>query len=113
VTGDWCDGRQIVKNRIEEGQTASWLAEFRRVCIMFIALPGIRYDNPKVIAQIQDAVAVVQKEVLAMEGNIARLLADDKGTRFKIAFGMPTMNHEGRSVLAGSLLPAACCGCVV
>jgi hypothetical protein len=26
---------------------------------------------------------------------VARLLADDKGTRFKIAFGMPSNAHEG------------------
>jgi hypothetical protein len=40
-------------------------------------------------------VCIIQEAVLRQEGTIARLLADDKGTRFKIAFGMPTLAHEG------------------
>jgi hypothetical protein len=40
-------------------------------------------------------VRIIQEAVVRQEGTIARLLADDKGTRFKIAFGMPTLAHEG------------------
>lgn len=36
--------------------------------------------------------------VFHYEGTVARLLADDKGTRFKIAFGMPTLVHDDDGV---------------
>ncbi len=57
--------------------------------------PAIDYADPNVLVLLQAAVCAVQEAIFAYEGTVARLLADDKGTRFKIAFGMPSNAHEG------------------
>ena len=61
---------------------------------MFVKLHDLDYDSPDFsLEHLHAAVATVQEETSRFKGTIARLLADDKGTRFKLAFGMPTMNH--------------------
>ena len=94
---------RLVKRRVEAGQNAAWLAEYRKVFIMFVKLPAIDYANPDVLTLLQSCVCAVQESIFSFEGMIARLLADDKGTRFKICFGMPANTHENdgeRVVLA-------------
>ena len=85
---------KLVRRRVEAGQSAEWINEYRRVFIMFVKLPAIDYSDPEVVNILQAAVCIVQESIFNFEGTIARLLADDKGTRFKIAFGMPTNSHE-------------------
>jgi class 3 adenylate cyclase len=94
----------MVRKSLEGGSSAAWLSEFRRVCVMFVALPGLDYTKDDVLEKLQAAVCAVQETVLKYDGTVARLLCDDKGTRFKIAFGMPSMFHEDdavRVILAG------------
>lgn len=74
-------------------KSVSWLAEFREVTIMFVALEKIDYGNADVLANLQKYVVAVQHSTNKFKGIVARLLADDKGTRFKIAFGMPGANR--------------------
>lgn len=61
---------------------------------MFVKLPAIDYADPDVMLLLQGCVCAVQESIFQYEGMVARLLADDKGTRFKIAFGMPANTHE-------------------
>jgi hypothetical protein len=73
---------------------------------MFHALLcSLNYDSdPNILLRLEAAVTTVQSIITTYEGSVARLLADDKGTRFKIAFGMPSMTHEDdavRVVVAG------------
>lgn len=55
----------------------------------------IDYSDQNVLSILQPAIVAVQSTIDKFEGAVARLLADDKGTRFKIAFGMPSCQHEG------------------
>ena len=72
---------------------------------MFVKLPAIDYSDPNVMELLQSCVCAVQESIFSFEGMIARLLADDKGTRFKIAFGMPANTHEddGERVILAAL----------
>jgi len=105
--------------------SSGWLSEYRRVYVMMLQLPNVRilplrvvltvlvawflighpailqidYNDPLVARALQNAVRAVQAVVLQYEGTIARLIYDDKGTRFKIAFGMPSASHEGQCVV--------------
>jgi class 3 adenylate cyclase len=92
----------IVRARTEAGAAAAqnsvWLSEFRRSFIMFIALPDFDYSAAEMLSRLQRCVCAVQESVFKFEGTVARLLCDDKGTRFKIAFGMPSQSHEDDAV---------------
>ena len=51
---------------------------------------------------VQQATFSVQKAIDKYDGTITRLITDDKGTRFLIAFGLPGHQHdndEARAVL--------------
>ena len=60
-----------------------------------IETTDIDYSDQNVLSILQPAIVAVQSVIDKFEGAVARLLADDKGTRFKIAFGMPSCQHEG------------------
>jgi class 3 adenylate cyclase len=71
------------------------IGEYRRAYVMFVKLVGFEYENSDAVLNfLQKAVDVVQASISMYEGTIARLLADDKGTRFKICFGLPGQVHE-------------------
>jgi class 3 adenylate cyclase len=80
------------------------IGEYRRAYVMFVKLLGLDYDKAdSVLEVLQDAVETVQAGITFYEGTVARLLADDKGTRFKIVFGLPGQVHDNdaaRVVLA-------------
>jgi class 3 adenylate cyclase len=88
----------VIKQRMDKGETDGNIAEFRNVYVMFIVLPDFDYTDPATLRRLQTCVCVVQAVVRKYNGYLARLLADDKGTRFKICFGMPHMVHEDDSV---------------
>eukprot|EP01083_Nonionella_stella_P009258 26765_1 len=73
-----------------------WLAEYRTAFIMFVKLPDVfMFDSdPEALYLLHRAVQICQSCVFKYGGMIVRLLSDDKGIRFKIVFGMPSMFHE-------------------
>ena len=59
---------------------------------------------------VQRATLAIQKAVQRYDGAITRLITDDKGTRFLIAFGLPGHQHdhdEERAVLSSLEVVAA------
>jgi hypothetical protein len=66
-------------------------------CLHKLESADIDYSDQHVLSILQPAIVAVQSTIDKFEGAVARLLADDKGTRFKIAFGMPSCQHEGMS----------------
>eukprot|EP00964_Phaeocystis_antarctica_P105138 scaffold70208_cov45-Phaeocystis_antarctica.AAC.1 len=59
---------------------------------------------------VQQATLAIQKAVQRYDGAITRLITDDKGTRFLIAFGLPGHQHdhdEERAVLSSLEVVAA------
>jgi len=88
-----------VQTRLDAGQT-DWLAEFRRVTVLFIELGILDYDTEGALAQAQRAVVAVQNAVYRYGGSINQLLADDKGTVIACGWGLALHAHGDNEVRA-------------
>jgi len=78
-------------NRLSAGQS-SWIAELRRVTILFINLPGI--DQHTELSEAQNLARLVQRSVYRYEGSINKINVDDKGITIIAALGLPPFSHE-------------------
>ncbi len=78
-------------NRLTAGHSG-WLAELRRVTVLFINLPGVDQDTPLETAQ---AVArLLQRAVYRYEGSLNKINVDDKGITVVAALGLPPFAHQ-------------------
>jgi class 3 adenylate cyclase/tetratricopeptide (TPR) repeat protein len=77
--------------RLSAGQT-SWLAELRRVTVIFIHLPDVRDTN--LLEQGQEVMCALQTALYRYEGSVTRLGVDDKGPILIAALGLPPLAHE-------------------
>lgn len=77
--------------RIDAGQTA-WLAEQRRVTVLFINLPDLRDGTP--LRQAQALMHALQTALYRYQGSVARLGTDAKGPTLVAALGLPPFAHE-------------------
>jgi class 3 adenylate cyclase len=106
-----------IRDRLEAGQT-EWLAELRRVTVLFINVTGLDYLAGDVLEKTQFFMRTMQGILYHYEGSVNKLLVDDKGTSLIVALGLPPLTHEddgcrwygwsGRRVL--DRVPG--CGCV-
>lgn len=78
-------------NRLTAGQSG-WIAELRRVTVLFINLPGI--DQSTELAEAQDLARLIQRAVYRYEGSINKINVDDKGITIVAALGLPPFSHE-------------------
>ena len=78
-------------NRLTAGQS-SWIAELRRVTILFINLPDLDQDTKLEFAQ--NIARLVQRSVYRYEGSINKINVDDKGITIVAALGLPPFAHE-------------------
>ncbi len=93
--------------RMDAGQTA-WLAEQRRVTVLFVNLPDLRADTP--LRQAQKLMRTIQSILYRFEGSISRLGTDGKGPTLVAALGLPPLAHENdaeRGVRAARAIRAA------
>lgn len=77
--------------RMDAGQTA-WLAEQRRVTVLFINLPDLQAATP--LSQAQAMMRSIQSMLYRYEGSISRLGTDAKGPTLVAALGLPPFSHE-------------------
>jgi predicted ATPase/class 3 adenylate cyclase len=77
--------------RLVAGQTG-WLAEIRRVTVLFINLPDLDYNTP--LTQAQEIMQTLQTAIYRYEGSINKLSVDDKGVTLVAALGLPPLAHE-------------------
>lgn len=77
--------------RLEAGQT-NWLAEQRRVSVLFVNLPDLRADTP--LPRAQALMRAIQTALYRFEGSITRLGTDAKGPTLVAALGLPPLSHE-------------------
>lgn len=77
--------------RMDAGQTA-WLAEQRRVTVLFINLPDLHADTP--LRQAQTMMRTLQSMLYRFEGSVTRLGTDSKGPTLVAALGLPPLAHE-------------------
>lgn len=82
-----------ITTRIAAGQD-DWLAELRRMTIMFVGVGGIDYNRSDVLDHLQAFVAAAQEIIYRYEGSLNKLSVDDKGTVLLVLFGAPPLAHE-------------------
>jgi class 3 adenylate cyclase/tetratricopeptide (TPR) repeat protein len=80
-----------VINRLTAGQS-SWIAELRRVTVLFINLPQL--DQNTGLENAQDIARLIQRSVYHYEGSINKINVDDKGITIVAALGLPPFAHE-------------------
>ncbi len=78
-------------NRLTAGQV-SWIAELRRVTVLFINLPDVNQQTA--LAASQEIARLVQNSVYRYEGSINKINVDDKGITIVAALGLPPFAHE-------------------
>ncbi len=78
-------------NRLTAGQN-SWIAELRRVTVLFINLPEL--DQDTVLENAQDIARLIQRSIYHYEGSINKINVDDKGITIVAALGLPPFSHE-------------------
>ncbi|HMA36531.1 MAG TPA: AAA family ATPase [Chloroflexia bacterium] len=76
--------------RLQAGQT-EWLAELRRVTVLFLNLPDL--DHRVALPRAQAVVAALQTTLYQYEGSINKLSVDDKGVTLVAALGLPPLAH--------------------
>lgn len=84
-----------VTTRLAAGQS-SFLAELRRVSVLFVNLPELGHATP--LARAQDVMLALQQIVTAHEGTIGHVGVDHHGATMLIAFGLPPLAHEDDAV---------------
>jgi class 3 adenylate cyclase/tetratricopeptide (TPR) repeat protein len=73
---------------------ADWLAELRRMTIVFVGIGGIDYEAPNAGEWIQNFLYITQELVYRFEGSLNKVAVDDKGTVLLVLFGAPPISHE-------------------
>jgi class 3 adenylate cyclase/tetratricopeptide (TPR) repeat protein len=81
-----------IKARLNE--QADWLAELRRMTILFVGIGGIDYEAPNADRQIQNFLQATQEIIYRFEGSLGKVAVDDKGTVLLLLFGAPPFSHE-------------------
>lgn len=81
-----------VRDRL--GEQAEWLAELRRVTVLFVGVGGFNYEPAGVSTHLQNFLHAIQELVQRFEGSLNKMAVDDKGTVLLILFGAPPFSHE-------------------
>ncbi len=84
---------RIVRSRLDAGQ-ADWLAEFRRVSVLFANFEGLDEASAGFIERLQRAVVSLQEAVYGFDGSVIQVLVDEKGTGVVAAWGLSQRVHE-------------------
>lgn len=77
--------------RLAAGQSG-WLAELRRITILFVNLPHLNDTTP--LEQSQAAMQAMQTALYRYEGSVNKISVDDKGATLIAVLGLPPMAHE-------------------
>ncbi|MBS0661420.1 MAG: AAA family ATPase [Verrucomicrobia bacterium] len=77
--------------RLAARQTA-WLAESRRITVLFVNLPDLGADTP--IGVTQSVMQSLQDGLYRYEGSVNKLSIDEKGVTLVAALGLPPLAHE-------------------
>lgn len=75
---------------------SGWLAEMRRLTVLFVNLPAMTERTP--LAKSQEAMTALQRELYRFEGSVNKLSTDEKGVTFVAALGLPPLAHEDDAI---------------
>lgn len=88
-----------ILSRLDAGQ-ADWLAEMRRVTMVFLNVTGIEYAAPDALDRLQTMMCALQAALYRYEGNVNQLFVDDKGLNLAATFGLLPLSHQDDAVRA-------------
>ena len=71
-----------------------WLAEFRRVSVLFAAFGDADFAAPAGLAQAQASFGALQALVAHYDGIVYQLVADGPGATLIAGWGLPSVSHE-------------------
>ncbi|MCB9078637.1 MAG: AAA family ATPase [Anaerolineaceae bacterium] len=80
-----------IRARLGANQSG-WIAELRRVTVLFVNLPDLNYAID--LAQAQQVIRALQEDLYRYEGSLNKLSVDDKGVTLVAAMGLPPFAHE-------------------
>jgi len=91
-----CFVPQLVEERLDAGQRGVLVHEHRKLVSVFMKVVGLGPKPADVYSLdlVHRATRATQHAIQRYDGTITRLITDDKGTRFLIAFGLPGHQHE-------------------
>ena len=81
-----------VNYRLFDGQF-DWLAELRRMSVVFLGIGGMDYESSDDLVALQQVMMALQQTIYRYEGSLNKFLVDDKGTISLITFGAPPFAH--------------------
>ncbi|MCG8454962.1 MAG: AAA family ATPase [Holophagales bacterium] len=87
-----------LQSRLDAGQTG-WLAEFRRVTVLFASLGRVGFDHGD-LPRLQEVVETFQRAVYRFGGSVNQVMTDDKGTCLIAAWGLAFRTYDDNSVRA-------------
>ncbi len=79
--------------RVAAGHSG-WLAELRRLTVLFLNVAGLDGTGPDPLAPLQRSMETIQRVLGRYEGTINKLMVDATGTACVAAFGLPPLAHE-------------------
>ncbi len=82
-----------VRERVAFGHVG-WLAEFRRVTVLFIQVPELDPRGADGIGRAQAALRAIQDEIDRFQGSIGDIGEDHDGLAVLAFFGLPNCTHE-------------------
>ena len=82
-----------IRARLDAGQ-GGWLAELRRLSVLFINVPLLDLDGPDAGPRALEVVRIVQSRAYLHEGSLNKLSMDEKGPTLIAAFGLPPLAHK-------------------
>ncbi len=88
--------RQMLPRILRHRPTSNgdWLAEFRRVTVMFVSFGDNDFAAPLQLAAAQSAVRAVQGVTSHYGGVVYQVVADGPGATMISAWGLPSVTHE-------------------
>ena len=86
----------MVERKAADGQHDLWVSEHRKLVTIFLKVLRLGPTPCEVseLGTVHRAVSAVQEAVIKHGGTVTRLICDDKGVRFLIAFGLPGQSSE-------------------
>ncbi|MCB9548272.1 MAG: AAA family ATPase [Myxococcales bacterium] len=88
-----------VLTRLQAG-LGRWLAELRRISVVFVHFPELDPLDPDLVDRAQEAVARAQRAVYRFGASTLKFSVADKGATLLAGFGVPPLAHEDDPVRA-------------
>lgn len=83
---------RVLRERL--ATSGGWLAEFRRVTVLFVGFGDGDFADPAGHAEAQAQVRALQAAVARFEGTVHQLVAEERGATLIAAWGLAGVTHE-------------------